>query len=494
MKTNHESVQRSLLLRVPSMLWVLIAAIVNNTCCAEIAESRSLPAPTVQKFPRELRRTRADDDSDWYYLYFLTVLPGGKWCVAAIDHFYEPKNLKRKDWNMYSGNSDAMGWVAIEIGTGRVAYLAVPQGDQSQSIRVWPEGLQGWRTGTCAVEVGYAQRDKEVDNAGSDPVEERFLWEWNPADSKVTLLGKAVPVGSLVRALNGSDYVASWSERDADPWNGRVRLRSTTTGESQPFRCRNADLWAKRLRKRYLAERKSRDENAGALDMGSAPHGHAWSSDEVFGPTSDRHSVIGVWRYPPQYPVISIRRINLAAKGRIDWELKQSDLEAVVGTHIEDIRLVGGTARPCRRLPIVILGKNEEDQQRPLWTIDTQSGRLDGPYAIPWEYDPCIIPTLPPTVKIQASSDGRFVVYGRDRPRSKDEIIVFDTRAKRLVARRISPSWEYSVRFDSSGRVLIEGEQGVIYSWRHPDAGAFDVLFALKSAGCRDPARGTELE
>ncbi len=493
MRTNQESVQRSLF-RLPIVFWVLVAAIVNNGCCAAIAESRSLPAPTVQEFPRELRRTRADDDSDWYYLYFLTVLPGGKWCVSAIDHFYEPKDLKRKDWGMQTGKSDAMGWVAIEIGTGRVAYLAVPQGDQSQSIRVWPEGLQGWRTGTCAVEVGYAQRDKEVDNAGSDAVEERFLWEWNPADSKVTLLGKAVPVGSLVRALNGSDYAASWSERDADPWNGRVRLRSTTTGETQPFRCRNTDVWAKRLSKRCLAERRSMDENAGALDMGT-PRGHAWVSDQVFGPTSDRHSVVAVWRYPPKCPVISIHRINLAAKGQIDWELKQSDLEAVVGTHVEDIYLVEGTARPCRRLPILILGKNEEHEQHPLWTIDTQSGRIHGPYAMPWKYDPLVSVSSPlSTIDIQASSDGRFVVCGHDRPHRRDELIVFDTQAKRVVARRISPSWEYSVGFDSSGRILIEGEQDVIYLWRHEDAGAFDVVFALKSTGCPDPARVSDLK
>lgn len=490
MRANRGSLQRSLF-RIRCVLWVLIGAIVENGCCAAIGDSRSLPAPTVQEFPRELRITVADDDSDHYYLYFLTVLPGGKWCVAAIDHFYQPKNLKRKDWGMHTGKSDAMGWVAIEISTGRVAYLAVPQGDQSQSIRVWPEGLQGWRTGTCAVEVGYAQRDKELDNAGSDPVEERFLWEWNPAHSKVTLLGKAVPVGSLVRALNGSDYVLRWSERNADPWDGRVRLRSTTTGERQPFRCHNADWSAKRLRKRYLAERK-RGEPADALGAGGAPSGHALPSDEVFGPTSDRHSVIAIWRHPPHYPVISIRRINLAAKGRIDWELKQSDLEAVVGTNIEDIRLVDGTARPCRHLPIVILGKNEEDQQRPLWTIDTQIGRLDGPYAIPWNYTRYVSLDLP-LIRIQASSDGRFVVYGQDRPRSKDEIIVFDTRMKRIAARRISPIWEYSMGYDSSGRVLIQGGD-VTYSWRHPDAGAFDVLFALKPAGCPDPARGTELE
>jgi hypothetical protein len=200
-------------------------------------------------------------------------------------------------------------------------------------------------------------------------------------------------ISLLARALNGSDYRFNWSDTDPDVSGLRIQLHASG-GKTN-------DWWLPRTV--------------------TLPDGHKTQSWHLFGPAEDRQSLIVVERsralpsatltelvHKGSERSFSIARVNLSAGPKTEWKHDRNALEKMVGGNIRELYLPPGPARPCRKLPIVILCDGPTGKG-PLWTIDTLAGEMDGPFPLPWgSILSGTLSLLDP--KTYATRDGRFVV------------------------------------------------------------------------------------
>ena len=188
-------------------------------------------------------------------------------------------------------------------------------------------------------------------------------------------LGSYIPVDGLARALILSDYHVDWSDRGPLPWSGTVRLVPDTP---QGAVC-------------YQVKEKPRQ-------------------DKEFGPTEDRRSVVVVeacWEQSGlQQNDFAISRFDLGT-GKTTWRRDAAELQKAIGGHVSKLHLVCGPARPCGKLPLLIIPAGTLAAATPiLWTVETKTGRLAGPFRLEWDASDFVAADYPYAL---ATADGRVV-------------------------------------------------------------------------------------
>ncbi|NQT36331.1 MAG: hypothetical protein HQ581_02515 [Planctomycetes bacterium] len=206
---------------VPRAAWsggcaALLTVVLGYACPPVVAQERVPDPPTspprVTAMPDEYRRTLADAYKDNQETgktseYFRmggdkVVLHGGQWAVTrlmcgtlAFDGPADPLPA-----GVHLGYHVAVGWIAIDLRTGRSVYLAPPRSRQlPKDVELGRVGfydlLCRWGAGSCAVGVNIANKER-VRNATPDsilegdyitrlralsPRDQRWsLWRWHP--------------------------------------------------------------------------------------------------------------------------------------------------------------------------------------------------------------------------------------------------------------------------------------------------------------------------
>ena len=120
-------------------------------------------------------------------------------------------------------------------------------------------------------------------------------------------------MAGLASSLIGSDYRVEWSDEDARPWNGKVRLVSRKTGKTLCFSVRNL-----------------------VFPAGSSAGRGVW--DQQFGLAEDRNSIIiAEQRSGGQSGAkddFALSRFDVDAN-RTVWRLNRLSLERIAGGRIQ---------------------------------------------------------------------------------------------------------------------------------------------------------------
>jgi len=307
--------------------------------------------------------------------------------------------------------------------------------------------------------------DRQTIMAAMYPRDERcLLWEWRPQQGTIERLDWFAPVDGLVQVLEGTPYQAtSWEPPffQTSGWSGRIRLRNRESGEMS------------------LLEFPALDR---PLDARPFDAFYGYDSRQDFGPTQDRHSIVVLDRMGVYGDCPLIRKIDLADRSQATWQIGREVIEKGAGGLLREIRLVRGPQRPCRYLPIIALREDEKaDEQRPLWILDSRTGRLDGPHSLPWGFEGSYLYHSFEGRSLRASDNGRLLTYYTEyaddwkmRP-----VVVYDTRKKKIVASR-NPTRRHlePIGFDAHGNVILAGVSH-IFRWPAPFKGEWEVVFSL---------------
>jgi hypothetical protein len=440
--------------------------------CAREAISFTLGASGGAPLPDEYRRTGLDSPKDHFVLSRALVLFDGKWAAAKLKHVSQRRSV-------------GVGWLAIELGTGKAVYLQPPPSRQPpKDVLLGRAGfhdrISGWRTGSLAVGVRMPSEER-VRNATPEsvlgtsdpdtimaalyPRDERcLLWEWRPQQGAIERLDWFAPVGGLVQVLEGTPYqVASWEPPffGMSGWSGRIRLRNRDHGEFSLLEFPDPER---------------------PLDARPFDALYGYDSWQDFGPTQDRHAIVVLDRLGIYGDCPLIRMIDLANKSRRTWQIGREIIENAADGLVREIRLVRGPKRPCRYLPLIAVQPDAKAaEKRPLWILDSSTGRLDGPHSLPWGFEGSFFHHSFEGRSLRASNDGRLLTYYTEYANDwkRRPVVVYDTREKKIVAsRNATKCYVEPIGFDATGNVILTSEREV-FRWTAPFKKEWEAIFSL---------------
>ena len=421
--------------------------------------------------------------TDYIFLANASVLPNGRWFVAALGRKDSPAELVRGDVRITPG-----GWFAVNLSTGDARHL-LPPPDRKSPLDVemgrcgFSDMIMPWDVDSCAVVVYLASKERLSKPTSQSqinkepfyslyPSDERyFLWRWNPETDKIEPLGWETNNWRLARGLQRTSYrIKSWEpplERKppdyCQSWSGRVLLNHKDTGQELPF------LSLERYsRTEEIISRFAENERQQGRDFTIPDNSNTWNFHceyfQDFGPTEQKDSLVEVHGCGTAYNAAYIQRIAIKPGFPVDWRIEQKDIERRLGESLFEVHLIQGASHPCRYLPLLLLTKSQKGQKRPLWMLDTKTGSLDGPFGIPWDFANI---TVNVSAYMFTDAKARFLAY---QPQRRFVNFVYDLKTKRTIASL--DNWKRDGRylpvvgFDSKGNiVLVDYDRSEVFLW-----------------------------
>ena len=142
-----------------------------------------------------------------------------------------------------------------------------------------------------------------------------------------------------------------------------------------------------------------------------------------FAPTDDPRCVVVVDRTAVERGVSIVQALQLGDGLHVRWQHKRTSLEEVLKRRLENVWLIPGPERPCRHLPLLLVpAVQSSGPYRPLWMLDSQTGRLAGPKQLPGRFDPVVFEYSGAGLTLRANRDGRLLAFCPEDQSSSDPI------------------------------------------------------------------------
>ncbi|MBI3863865.1 MAG: hypothetical protein HY290_18400 [Planctomycetia bacterium] len=438
--------------------------------------------------PAEMRQSRRPlRESPGYLIEYPTVLPGGEWLVAIVARHDADPSLPAGSTTFPfgpSGMNTWIGWVAVEIASGRHLFLdgaeigPVEHGDKLD----YPIG---WEHDSCVVYSRPTRRPAHVaGKAATDiPPQRKVMWRWTPSRGEVCSLGDAVPVESLARALAGSGYSIALPARLARSGNHQIcickdsvatQIEIEETGDFNiPVHTPDSEFFAA----------ESADEEQPKPDRPTVTR----IRRHRFTPGRDRLSLIEFKWCEITDPVddddecreLVIRCLGLTAASRATWTVSQAVIERQIGGDgVRRFWLIPGLSGPCQRIPFYVESKNSKS--RLILTVDPGTGKLDGPHPVP-EVDFVFGMDLS---ALCGSADGSVI-----GSRSREELLIRSTDPIADIHKRpVAPPDSFRPCGFSKHRALIIQDATKIWQIDYPYEGERKLIFNLSNDEVTVPA------
>lgn len=469
---------------------ILLCLSIGCDCFAATGDDRIAPLltspPRVVAMPEEYCKTWQSEGEDYFGFGDVIVLQDGQWAVAEIMHYDNPKTLVGGPCGTFAGRSISVGWLAIELRTGKSIYLQPPRSRQMpKDVKLGRAGfhdrLCNWQTGSCAIGVQVVSEDRvknatpesRIKKLGIQAIytedERWFLWKWCPEKGLIKPLDWFAPVNQLVGVLDNTPYtVLSWKPPfKGSGWSGQIHLQNNKTRKDLVLELPNV--------KDPITPNDSFLSQADArLD---------------FGPTDNHHTIVVADRYGLDRDSSVLSLIDLADNFRVRWQLDRKAIEKILGGRVKTFRLIHGPQRPCRYLPMILLGGNEKcGLDRPLWILDSKTGNLAGPQSLPWKFNGTLFKFSSEGLTLCASHNGHLLVYYTDDSLDSEpaQIVVYDITNRKIIASREPTSPDTKpVEFDAIGNVILANSIQIL-RWPAPFASDWKVIFSLAGKKTQD--------